>query len=58
MLRLSDGEWRNWSGSVGARPRSVHFPETEAELRTVVENTEGTLRVAGTGHSLDRKSVV
>ena len=51
MLHLSDGVWRNWSGSVRARPRSVHYPETEAELRTVVERAEGTLRVAGAGHS-------
>lgn len=51
MLHLRDGEWRNWSGSVTARPRDVHFPETEADLQTVVERAEGTLRVAGAGHS-------
>lgn len=51
MLHLSDGTWENWSGSVRARPRSVHYPETEAELRTVVERADGTLRVAGAGHS-------
>lgn len=51
MLHLTDGVWENWSGSVRARPRSVHYPETEAELRTVVENAEETLRVAGAGHS-------
>lgn len=51
MLRLSEGRWTNWSGSVTARPRHVHFPETEAELRSLVERAEGTLRVAGAGHS-------
>ncbi|QLD89979.1 FAD-binding protein [Natronomonas salina] len=51
MLHLTEGTWENWSGSVRARPRSVHYPETEAELRTVVERADGTLRVAGAGHS-------
>lgn len=51
MLRLTDGVWENWSKSTRVRPRSVHFPETEAELRTVVERADGTLRVVGAGHS-------
>ncbi|MFW5964810.1 MAG: D-arabinono-1,4-lactone oxidase [Natronomonas sp.] len=51
MLHLTDGVWENWSGSVEARPTHVHYPETESELRSVVENAEGTLRVAGAGHS-------
>lgn len=51
MLHLTEGTWENWSGSVRARPRSVHYPETEDELRTVVERADGTLRVAGAGHS-------
>jgi FAD-linked oxidoreductase len=51
MLHLTDGVWENWSGSVSARPTHVHYPETESELRTVVENAGETLRVAGAGHS-------
>ena len=51
MLRLTDGVWENWSGSVRARPTHVHYPETEADLRDVVERADDTLRVAGTGHS-------
>ena len=51
MLRLTDGEWENWSGSVRARPTHVHYPETEATLRDVVERADDTLRVAGAGHS-------
>jgi L-gulonolactone oxidase len=51
VLHLSDGVWENWSGSVRARPRSVHYPETEDDLRAVVEGADGTLRVAGAGHS-------
>jgi FAD-linked oxidoreductase len=51
MLHLNDGVWENWSRSVTARPTHVHYPETESELRRVVENAEGTLRVSGAGHS-------
>jgi L-gulonolactone oxidase len=51
MLRLTDGVWENWSGSVRARPTHVHYPETEADLRSVVETADDTLRVAGAGHS-------
>lgn len=51
MLRLTDGVWENWSGSARARPTHVHYPETEAELRDVVATADGTLRVAGAGHS-------
>ena len=51
MLRLTDGVWENWSGSTRARPTHVHYPETEAELRDVVAKADGTLRVAGAGHS-------
>lgn len=52
MLHLTDeGVWSNWSGSVRARPKGVAFPETEADLQRVVERADGTLRVAGAGHS-------
>ncbi len=51
MLRLTDGVWENWSGSSRARPTHVHYPETEADLRDAVAKADGTLRVAGAGHS-------
>jgi len=51
VLRLTDGVWENWSESTRARPTHVHYPETEAELRDVVASADGTLRVAGAGHS-------
>ena len=51
MLRLTDGVWENWSGSVRARPTHVHYPETEGDLRDIVRTADGTLRVAGAGHS-------
>jgi len=43
-------EWRNWSGSVLARPTSLARPRTEAELQNIVRDAR-TLRVAGAGHS-------
>ena len=48
---MTDGTWRNWSGSVRARPTHVHYPETEGDLQEVVERADDTLRVAGAGHS-------
>ncbi len=51
MLHLRDGVWKNWSGSVEARPSQVYFPETETELQRLVEQATGTLRVVGAGHS-------
>jgi FAD-linked oxidoreductase len=51
VLHLTDGVWENWSGSTRARPTHVHYPETEDELREVVAQADGTLRVAGAGHS-------
>ena len=43
-------EWRNWSGSVVARPAWVARPRDEAELCALVARAE-RVRVAGTGHS-------
>lgn len=43
-------EWRNWSGSVVARPAEIASPRTEAELAQIVGRTP-RLRVAGSGHS-------
>lgn len=43
-------EWRNWSGSVVARPSEIARPATEAELAGLVRRAP-RLRVAGSGHS-------
>jgi FAD-linked oxidoreductase len=43
-------EWRNWSGSVEARPERIERPRTEAELSALVAGS-ARVRVAGTGHS-------
>lgn len=42
--------WTNWSGSVRA-DAPVRRPTTEPELRELVREAEGTVRVAGAGHS-------
>lgn len=43
-------EWRNWSGSVVARPASLARPRTEAALRDLVREARA-VRVTGAGHS-------
>jgi FAD-linked oxidoreductase len=43
-------EWKNWSGSVTARPREFARPKTEAELAAIVTRA-AKVRVAGAGHS-------
>lgn len=43
--------WRNWSGSQSCRPTAYHEPETEEQIRQVVADATGTIRVAGSGHS-------
>ena len=43
-------QWRNWSGSVHARPMQVARPATEAELRELVQRAV-KVRVVGAGHS-------
>ncbi len=42
--------WRNWSGSVTARPERIELPTTETELRAIVGGS-ARVRVVGTGHS-------
>lgn len=42
--------WRNWSGSVTARPSEMVRPTTESELAEIVARAP-KLRVAGAGHS-------
>lgn len=48
---LPAGEWRNWSGSVRARPARLARPADVEELREIVKTAEGPLRIAGAGHS-------
>jgi FAD-linked oxidoreductase len=43
-------EWRNWSGSVNARPERIARPTTEAELAGLVRGAR-KVRVVGAGHS-------
>ncbi|HEY2049889.1 MAG TPA: D-arabinono-1,4-lactone oxidase [Caulobacteraceae bacterium] len=42
--------WRNWSGSVEARPAAIAHPRTLKELRALVREA-GNVRVTGSGHS-------
>ena len=45
--------WRNWSGEVSCDPVHYHEPRTEEGIRDIVDRAdpEGTIRVAGSGHS-------
>ena len=43
-------EWRNWSGSVQAKPSRSASPRTEEELATIVRGA-AKVRVVGAGHS-------
>lgn len=46
--------WTNWSGSVHCTPQGIHFPKSEAEVVSLVNQARRTgahIRVAGTGHS-------
>ncbi|MBV8681404.1 MAG: FAD-binding protein [Caulobacteraceae bacterium] len=42
--------WRNWSGSVVARPSAIAHPRTIKDLQTLVREAP-KVRVAGSGHS-------
>jgi FAD/FMN-containing dehydrogenase len=46
-----NGTWRNFSGLIEARPRSVARPEGESEIVDLMRTTDGPVRVVGTGHS-------
>ena len=52
--------WRNWSGSVQARPAHFHRPCDADELAAVVRGVHargGTLRAVATGHSSNEQLV-
>ncbi len=50
-MRLSHGQWENWSGRVRCRPGRVVSPQTEDELAAVLGAGFGPVRVPGAGHS-------
>ena len=50
-LRRASNKWRNWSGSVQARPAAQHMPADEDELRDVLLSASAPVRVRGAGHS-------
>ena len=43
-------QWKNWSGSVRAKPQQIARPTTETELAGLVQNAR-KVRVVGAGHS-------
>ena len=49
-MTAQQAEWRNWSGSVSARPRVLVEPRDEGELAGAVRGA-ARVRVAGAGHS-------
>jgi FAD-linked oxidoreductase len=49
-MTAQQGQWRNWSGSVSARPRSLATPRDEGELAAIVRGA-ARVRVTGAGHS-------
>ncbi len=50
-MKIVAGKWTNWSGSVVCKPRKVIAPRDEVELAAAIRSAEGTVRVAGSGHS-------
>jgi FAD-linked oxidoreductase len=44
-------EWRNWAGDQRCAPAVIARPSTIAELQALIAETEGTVRIAGSGHS-------
>ncbi len=48
---MSQTEWQNWSGWVTSRPLMFHRPQNEGELAALIKDSEGPIRVAGSGHS-------
>lgn len=43
-------QWKNWSGSVSAKPQQIARPKTETELAALVREAR-KVRVVGAGHS-------
>jgi len=47
----ASGAWRNFSGLVVARPARVARPASEAEIVSLLRESDEAVRVVGTGHS-------
>ncbi len=43
--------WSNWSGGQRSNPNALLYPASESELKNLVVQRKGTLRVVGGGHS-------
>lgn len=57
---MGDGEFRNWSGSVIAKPAHLHRPRDTHEVAAIVRAVHargGTLRAVATGHSSNEQLV-
>jgi FAD-linked oxidoreductase len=51
LMRVVGGKWSNWSGGVRCKPRKIVRPNDEVELAVAVRQSQGSVRVPGTGHS-------
>lgn len=48
------GEWRNWTGDEGCRPRAIEHPQSIEQIADAIERAADAgrrVRVAGAGHS-------
>ena len=50
-MKVVGGKWSNWSGGVVCKPRQIVAPRDEVELAAAVRQSDGPVRVPGTGHS-------
>lgn len=50
-MKIVGGRWSNWSGGVTCRPRRIVAPKDEVELAAAIRQSDGPVRVPGTGHS-------
>ncbi|MEM1237880.1 MAG: D-arabinono-1,4-lactone oxidase [Pseudomonadota bacterium] len=51
MRDFVDTKWQNWSGNVQAIPSELAYPASISELQKTISETDGSVRVCGTGHS-------
>lgn len=50
-VRPAASSWRNWSGSVEAKPAAILRPGSEDDVKAAVLSAPGPLRLVGSGHS-------
>jgi FAD-linked oxidoreductase len=43
--------WRNWSGALSSNPKARLAPASEEELVSMIQQSSGTIRPVGSGHS-------